>query len=374
MITKILHEFTLFALIISLLLAFSGLADAQNTQEKNLLPGVKNVFFVGDSFTDGAAWPYWLVETLKAHGSPDLLAHNAAVCNSGSDKVRGRYAKDVLTLKPDMVVISISGNDIEAYRQDITYLITSAREAGAKMVLLLDRSPLLVGANDVVIADNQVLHELGKQYNCPVGEVFASFTEAMKAQKTVLCPDGVHPTVDGWRLMGRCALDALGCSAPMVESIPLYPNALVDWWIGPGVTWNPNDPVPADILAPAFSPKLAGWNQYDLAAATKQSSPTELYDYQLGGINSMLTSILKGASGAFALTTIKSKKAKDTVLHTSDFPTFYIWLNGKPIWTNAENIHGLHPDAARIPIHLQKGVNRLLVFSNNIFNISLGDL
>jgi len=367
----------LLLVVMLLLLVLPGLAAGK--RETNLLPGVKRIFFVGDSFTDAAAWPYWMVETLKAHGSPDLVVHNAAVCGSSMTTVRARYEKDVLDLYPDMVVISTCTNDaspagLETFRQDIAYLINSARKAGAKRVLLMTRPPAKNGMGEVFVTNNQVIREVGKQYNCPVAEVYTAFVEAMKAGKTVICPDGLHPTADGWRLMGRTALDALGCTAPMIETIPLYPQAIVDWRIGPGVKWNPKDPVPDEILAPAFDLVKAGWKSYDLAAAQKQSNDVNLCNYQLGGIDPMLTSTTKDATGAFAVTTIHSSKARDIVLHISDFPSLYIWLNGKPIWTNDNHIHGLHPDAARIPIHLQRGENRLVVFSNQCFFVSLGDI
>lgn len=50
-----------------------------------------------------------------------------------------------------------------------------------------------------------------------------------------------------------------------------------------------------------------------------------------------------------------------------------VWLNGKPVW-KGNFLHGYHPSADRIPVTLRQGDNHILVFTNWLFYISLGEI
>ena len=78
-------------------------------------------------------------------------------------------------------------------------------------------------------------------------------------------------------------------------------------------------------------------------------------------------------AGAFALAIVKSDKDTEGILHLGGSPGYAVWWNGELIW-QCKTLRGYHPDAERITVKLRKGENRILVFSNWLFYVSLGEI
>ena len=55
-------------------------------------------------------------------------------------------------------------------------------------------------------------------------------------------------------------------------------------------------------------------------------------------------------------------------------PLRYVWVNGQCVWTPPIIGRGHHPDANRLTISLHKGENQIVVFSNWLFYVSLGEI
>lgn len=79
--------------------------------DRDPLAGVKRIVFTGNSLTDGSAWCDWVVETLQTNGHPGLVLFNAGVAGNSTAQLKARYAKDVLALKPDLVIVNIGTVD-----------------------------------------------------------------------------------------------------------------------------------------------------------------------------------------------------------------------------------------------------------------------
>ena len=427
--------------------------------ESNLLAGVQRINFVGDSLTDGAAWTDWVLETLKANGYPHLIKQDAGVAGDNAPQLKVRFRHDVVEQLPDLVVLNIGMTDrepVEEYRHDVEWMVQLVQQSKAKLLLLYP--PGVCDPKDPtrdarVVAHVEVLRELAKQYDCPLVDLHAAFAggtkavsreeqtavaapnltaaEAARTSRILWGPDGVHHTINGWRTMARCVLDALGCHAPLIEKISLFPNSITDWYVSPAIAWSnsvstvprlwsttyigptitwsngtpdsawsnavpvsvknipPNYdptavssriyPVPPEIPA-GFDPLKAGWHKYDREANIAKTSWWQKCWLERGGIMPMGQETMKDKpgepsynSGAFSLAFIQSDHDRQTTLHVGGSPPYAVWLNGKLVW-NGQFLHGHHPSADRIKVTLHKGENHILVFTNWLFYISVGEI
>lgn len=361
------------------------------------MAGVRRIVFCGNSLTDGSAWCDWVVETLQTNGHPGLILYNAGVAGDSTAKLRARYAKDVLGVKPDLVVVNIGtrdGKPPEDYRRDLGEIVATTRQTGAKMILMTPspcRDPSVKTYRSPVYAP--VVRELAKQYDCWVIDSQALFDGELAAGREMWGPDGVHHTIHTWRAMARAVLEVLGCHAPLVEKTSLYYNAVTDWRISPPVPWKSAAPVvlknmPGDydpIAAgkgayPPLPKSFEGWHTYDRAAEIAKTSWWQKSWLERGGVMPMGQELSKEKpgtpshdAGAFGLAVIQSDTERKTTLHVGGSLPYAVWLNGEMVW-NGNFLHGYHPSADRIAVTLRKGENQILVFSNWLFYVSLGEI
>ena len=348
------------------------------------MTGVQRIVFVGDSLTDGSAWTGWVISTLVANGYPDLVMHDAAVAGNRVGQVKARLANDVLALKPDLVILHIGTNDripVEEYRRDLEEIVQQIRRMGARMLLMTP--PLVLDpARDAQVQEyGGVVRDLATRHQCQFVDLHAAFEVAQKAGKEVLGPDGIHHRIDGWRTMGGSVLAALGCVAPMIEKVSLYPRSLTEWYIGPAIAWKGGDPHPAPpVIQAGFDPVRAGWRQFDRAAEIAATSWWQMSWMERGGVMPMGQDAVEGVTGAasrergaFALAIVKADRDAETILHVGGSMGYAVWLNGTQVWDGKGN-HGYHPDADRFPVRLHLGENHILVFSNWLFHVSLGEI
>ncbi|HEY3415524.1 MAG TPA: SGNH/GDSL hydrolase family protein [Armatimonadota bacterium] len=344
----------------------------------HLLDGVKRIVFVGDSITDGSAWPDWIGETLKQHGHPGLLIFNAGVAGNTSHDVQVRYATDVLALKPDLVVLMIGTNDasgdvpVDTYRQHLEEIAAATHRAGSRLLFLTPPWYPNVARNATVYTYDMAIRGIAQRYGDTVVDVHLAFERALAAGQPVIPEDNVHPIIDGWRLLARCVLDTLGCPAPLVEQTSLYPKSLTDWFISPPVAWKMGTPTPQPDLSDTFDPIAAGWEKFDRPAEIKQTSWWQESWLQRGGIMPAGNPTRLPDAGAFACTTVQSH-GETVTLHVGGSTPLLVWLNGKLV-CDGKNIRGYHPDADRLPVTLRKGTNRIIVFSTWLFLLSLGEI
>ncbi len=381
-------------LILALLI--TGITMAE---ESKIMTGVHRVVFVGDSLTDGSAWTDWVLETLKANGYPNLIKNDAGIAGDNVPKLKARFQHDVVDLKPDLVVLNIGTNDrepVEEYRRDVEAMVKQVRQSGARMLLCIPpgiNDPKKPERDANIVAYGEVLRELAKTYDCTVVDFHAAFAGGTRAasaaeQTTVSLPgaaaetkrilwgpDGVHHTINGWRTMGRCVLDALDCRAPMIEKVSLYPGTLTGWLIGPVTPWKDSSQSPA-------LPENAGtdWRKFDREAEVAKTSWWQRSWLERGGVMPMGQEVVAGKPGtagkdvgAFALAIVQSDKDTEAVLHLGGSPGYTVWWNDELIW-QCKSLRGYHPDAERITVKLRKGENRILVFTNWLFYISLGEI
>jgi len=363
------------SMIIGILLPGCALA-AKPTGTLPLMKNVKRIVFVGDSITDASPWPDWVVETLRANGYPHLEFRNAAVCGDTTTLVMARMDRDVLAYKPDMIILLIGTNDAkgtpEAYRTNLEKMLGTFAATGAKIVQLT-LPPALNGMGDNVDKNNDVIREITRKHGIPLGDPHALFLQEMRAGKTLLCDDHLHPNLDGWRAIGRATLDALGFSGPMLEKVPAFPGTIADWYSGPALGVKSIEEFLKDhgeMITPAFDPSKAGWKPYDAKSIIEKASWADVGAFQRGALAPIGYPVPANSFG-IACTVVKVAADTKYVMHVSDFATMAVWLNGEQVFYNANRIHGLHPDAERVTVTLKKGENRIVAVSNIYFYVTL---
>ena len=213
------------------LLVLPLLASAAN--EKLVADG-QTVVFLGDSITCyGAVKPdgyvKLVVSGLAANGI-NVKWFGAGVAGQKAWHMKERFERDVLARKPDLVTISAGVNDVwfpgadctpEKFRADMQDMITRAKAAGIRVVLLTPSSAYanegddlriqnyakcvceLASANGVVLADTR------KAFRALVDDPASPKIDAQGRKATV---DGVHLAPTGNRAFAREVLRAFGLS------------------------------------------------------------------------------------------------------------------------------------------------------------------
>jgi len=410
-----------------LLFTVLSIANAASPQE-GIMKGVRRIVFAGDSLTDGSAWCDWVVETLKANGHPHLIKLDAGVAGDTAARLKARFQHDVLDLEPDLVVINIGTNDrepVEGYQRDVGEMVTQLRQNNVRVLLCIPpgiRDPRDPTRDALVVAYGEALRELANTHACALVDLHAAFAggtraasrdealaisdpdlsaaEAAKTSRILWGADGVHHTINGWRTMGRAVLAALGCRKPMIEKVSPYPNALTEWFISPPVPWKhkpkgqwtgrPADFDPTAVeegqypalpdIPVGFDPLAAGWRKFGREAEIKKTSWWQRSWLQRGGVMPMDQEEVKSSpgapsrdAGAFSLAIIERDEETKTTMHVGGSFPYAVWLNGKLVW-NGSFLHGYHPGADRFPVTLRKGENHILVFTNWLFYVSLGEI
>jgi acyl-CoA thioesterase I len=101
----------------------------------------KTIVCIGDSLTacggEGGRYTDWLTQWLAPHAVINKSVNGDTLAGG-----RARFERDVLALKPEVVVIELGANDfwqmkrpIEQLRQDLDDMVSRAKRAGAEVVI-----------------------------------------------------------------------------------------------------------------------------------------------------------------------------------------------------------------------------------------------
>ncbi len=167
------------------------------------IPPGKTVLAFGDSVTFGTGaaagedWP-----TLLA-GLTGWQVENAGVPGDTAEAARGRMQALLDAHRPAVVIIEIGGNDFlrrrsaKAVKEDVRYLVQTARASGAQVVLVAVPELSLLGLVAGKPSDAPIYRELAEEERVViVSEVFSSILSQPE-----LCADQIHPNAEGYRQM-----------------------------------------------------------------------------------------------------------------------------------------------------------------------------
>ena len=230
------------AMGLSLALAVAASAAHNGTID---LKKVKRIVTLGDSITQGGGRPggyVWQMDQYLQvlYPKQKIEIVNAGISGHKSNDMLGRFQRDVLDKKPDVVTISVGVNDVwhgftpehpagygprriplEQYRQNVEAMIQAALKSGAKVVLftttIFEDKPNSI-RNLRVQGYNDAVRQLAAKYHLPVADQYQAFmNEWSRSPGSKLTSDQVHMNRAGDTLMARTALLALGVTPRELE-------------------------------------------------------------------------------------------------------------------------------------------------------------
>ena len=179
--------------------------------------------FLGDSLTAGLgvgeaeAFPEGVGGLLEAEGI-DVRVVNAGV--RGATTAGGRARLDwLLRQQPDVLVVGLGANDglrglaLEETEANLRQIVETAREAGARVLLLGMMLPPNYGS-DYTQGFQAIYPKLAAELEVPLVPFLLTGVAGVPELNQA---DGIHPTVEGHRLMAANVLPFL---RPLVESQP----------------------------------------------------------------------------------------------------------------------------------------------------------
>jgi lysophospholipase L1-like esterase len=309
------------------------------------------VVFLGDSITDGHTAPL-LVRQALGERSPACI--NAGMAGDTAAGMRGRLDRDVLPHRPTLVALSVGINDVLRkvsaidYEADVRAISERLRLDGIPMLIL---TPTILGPKHADAEKRledyiRVLRRLASVRGYAVAEVHAAMKEGRTAGLELLEPDQVHLSFDGYRVMVRAILDALGRKEAVVPrelALEPMPGLLRDWKIRalPDGDWKP-------LELPQAGKATHWW----LDQERRRGFAVEL-----------------GGKRFAAQTRLESKEARDVFLNTGA-DLLAISLNGAPLWKSG-GWTGWHAGKERIAARLQAGTNTIEIEAGTSFFLSV---
>jgi lysophospholipase L1-like esterase/predicted esterase len=184
-----------------------------------LREGHRTIVCFGDSVTGVyyhtgglRAYPE-LLETALKHvtGNNDICVINAGRSGDSTQDALARIDADVLSTKPDIVVVSFGLNDMtrlsqEQFRANLVTIAARCRDAGAQVVFSTPNSVITTSGRPVekLIAYCEDIRQTAAELKIPVCDQFAAGEELRERdprQWRLELSDEIHPNLDGHRSM-----------------------------------------------------------------------------------------------------------------------------------------------------------------------------
>jgi len=318
-------------------------------------PREERIVFLGDSITDGHTLP------LLVRQASGAACINAGVAGDTAAGMRKRLERDVLPRRPDRVALSVGINDVlrnvpaSDYEADVTAISDRLKRDRIPLIVL---TPTVLGtkhadAEKRLAGYIEILRRIASKEGYAIAEVHDRMSEARAAGRELLEPDQVHLTFEGYRVMARAVLDALGRKELAVpDALVLEPMAglLRDWKLRALP-----DGEPKTLTLPRPEPAAHWWFDQE----------------RRRGFAVELDKVAGPAKRFQATATIESKEARDVFFNTgADLSS--IRLNGAPLW-KSEGWSGWHAGKERIPARLAAGANAVEIECGASFFLSVTD-
>ncbi len=187
------------------------------TENQTLKPTTKSVVFMGDSITE-----FWKVNDIHFFTENPFI--NRGISGQTTPQMLLRFRQDVLNLKPATVVILAGINDIAENTGPITIdqimgniisMVELAKANKIKVVLCsvlpanhFYWNPKLQPA-DKVIALNSLLQNYSNKNKIRFVDYYSSMVDNEKGLLKKYGEDGVHPNLEGYKVMEALLLKSL---------------------------------------------------------------------------------------------------------------------------------------------------------------------
>ena len=315
------------------------------------------IVFLGDSITDGHTLPLLLRQALGA-GAPVCI--NAGVAGDTAADMKKRLERDVLPRRPTLVALSVGINDVlrnvplADYEADVAAISDRLKQEKIPLLIL---TPTVLGpkhrlAEEALGGFIAALRKLAAKEHYAVAEVHR-LMEQEPSRELLLEPDQVHLTLEGYRVMARAVLQALGrpeTAVPAALELEPMPGILREWTIRALP-----DGERQSLTLPQSAPAAQWWVDQE----RRRGFAVELEK-------------TAGPGKRFAATTsLASKEARDVFFNTgADLGS--VTLNGRLLWKNS-GWTGWHAGKERIPARLEAGANAIEIECGSTFFLSVTD-
>jgi len=185
----------------------------QNSQSSNN----SKVVFIGDSITE-----QW--QKLEPSFFKNKNYINKGISGQTSPQISNRFKKDVINLKPDLVIILAGTNDIAQNSGPITIkeisenIFAMAEQGKANGIKIIISSvlpaydfPWRTGLEPAkkIVELNNILKKYANKNGIVYLDYYSSMVDKQKGLKDKFTYDGVHPNKEGYQVMGPLAEEAI---------------------------------------------------------------------------------------------------------------------------------------------------------------------
>ncbi|MEN9883957.1 MAG: hypothetical protein RLZZ420_1174 [Bacteroidota bacterium] len=189
----------------------------QNKAVPARVKGEKRVVFLGNSIFEG-----WL--RLRPEFFAGKPYYDRGISGQTTPQMLLRFYEDVLALDPEVIVLKAGINDIAQNSgpynplqtlNNIKAIAQLARANGIKVILcsVLPASDFRwrpgLEPGDKVIALNNAIRDFAKSDGFYYLDLYSSVVDDKKGMKAEYANDGVHPTVEGYKVLEPLVEDAI---------------------------------------------------------------------------------------------------------------------------------------------------------------------
>lgn len=176
------------------------------------------ILCLGDSLTEGLgvgpdkAWPALVENALRAKGFKDVVVINAGVSGATSASGPGRLKWHLKgAAKPDLVLLELGANDglrgqdLAATKANLKESIALAKAAGVPVLLAGMRVPTSMGP----AYTERFFKLFGELADEEKVALIPFFLEGVAADTKLNQADGIHPNVEGHKIVAATVLKSL---------------------------------------------------------------------------------------------------------------------------------------------------------------------
>lgn len=172
---------------------------------------------LGDSITEG--YPFSLQESWVEYAVRELKLEivNQGICGDFTQGMLERFSQDVLTYNPTHVMILGGANDafegfpLSRVSANFTAMVEISSRHGIIPILGLPTPSLLPSEEKFLAEYRNWLKDYASREKITVIDFYTPFQLAIQAgEADKLYVDEVHPSIEGYRMMGETAVQMLG--------------------------------------------------------------------------------------------------------------------------------------------------------------------
>jgi lysophospholipase L1-like esterase len=223
---------------------------------------------LGDSITEGFTYPLWVSQSLSEAGWPTPTWINAGVAGDTAGRMLARLEEDVIRKNPSRVFFNAGVNDVvhgesPQFEENVDRIFRRLREKGISVCVVTTTA---FGGKHAALTPrlaeiNGFLRRRAAEMGFSVAEVFTPFLDAVHNGRPVLEDDGVHLTLEGYRIVAAAVLQTIDPRLALSASFEpqAEPGILKSWQI----RTTERAELIAEISLPEARPLASWWHDQE---------------------------------------------------------------------------------------------------------------